>query len=218
MLCILRDTSIYKIPSLEQGDRSALTADLSRAAVVPHCAGLTGSVPLAQLVPIWCVLSLQDSSLLLHALEAASTPTRCPPPTSKGFRASPVAVFPPRLPRSSEEIFCLPYSYGQGSRGGKDSRKKRLAYSDLFWEVGSQEWQQRSCPAPTLVSRRFLSSISTELCRARAAAGGWDWVPQEGRKAGKCPLTSQETGKVFKKFKWMSVPPEISQKTYHAAF
>lgn len=35
-----------------------------------------------------------------------------------------------------------------------------------------------------------FSSLSTELCRGRAAAGGWDWNPQKGKKAGKCLLTS----------------------------
>lgn len=60
MFYILRDTSVYKIPSAEQGDGSALAADLSRADAVLHRAGLTGgrsvqprtgSVPLAPLVP-----------------------------------------------------------------------------------------------------------------------------------------------------------------------
>lgn len=181
----------------------------------------TGSVPLGQLVPPLICAPFPEGLLTASSCFRSSLNTREVSTTHwKGVQGGSGLVlllfFP--MPCTTAETSRLPYLHGQGSSGGKDSEKKRLAYFVLFWGVGNQVRRQRLCPAATHVSKRFLSSISTELCGVRAAAGGWDWIPQEGREAGKCLLTSQETGRVFKKLKWMSVPPEISQKTYHAAF
>lgn len=194
--------------------------------MVLHCTGLTGgssakhrtgSVALDELVPLWCMFCLQKDPLTAPLCFVSSLNTRKVSAThSQGVQGQGCCWSFPML-YTSEEISVFQLMW-PGQQKGKDGKKKWLAYFVLFWGVGSQVWQQRSCPAATLVSRRFLSSNSIELCGGRAAAGGWGWIPREGRKAGKCLLTSQETGRVFKKLKWMSVPPKISQKTYHAAF
>lgn len=81
---------------------------------------------------------------------------------------------------------------------GQQSGRKRLPYFVLFWGCGAKCDGRDGVLQLHLCQGDFCTSVSTVPCGGGAAAAGWDRVPQEGRKARKCLLTSQETGRVLK--------------------
>lgn len=218
-------TSFHEIPYVEQGD-GARWKGSSRCR---HLQGRPGSPPCwphrsqpTQNCPLlsWCpsdVCSPQkDSSLPLCALQAASTPVRCPPPTQREFRrvSGLVLVFSPHPELVRIFSVFLPYSYGQSSRGEGSVIRVSLLCPFLRGGKPSMTAEIMSC-SYTCVKEASQSALSCVEAELQLEAGT---VPQEGRKAGKYLLTSQETGRAFRKLKWMSVPPETSQKNIPCSF
>lgn len=211
MLFILQDTSVYKIPSFRTGPWDHTGSKHSYCRHLQFTHGSAPHWPWSRKVSqvqnqlcaphsdaplLMCALPPGALSLLpLHALEAALNLWRVHhPPTGEfgvGFRASAVALFPPYFALVRKFLSSILAWLGQWKGEGRWKEMVGLPSPFLLlWGAGSQGWWQRSCPAATLVSRRFLSSLGIELCRCRAAAGGWEWIPQGGRKAGNCLLTS----------------------------
>lgn len=81
---------------------------------------------------------------------------------------------------------------------GQQSGRKQLLYFVLFWGCGAKCDGRDGALQLHLCQGDFFTSVSTVPCGGRAAAAGGGRIPQEGRKAGKCLLTSQETGRALK--------------------
>lgn len=206
MLFILQDTSVYKIPSFRTGPWDHTGREHS------HCRHLQcthGSAPhwprrrkVSQVQNQLCAPQ-SDGPLLMCALSpgglltaspcfgSSLKPVKCSPSTYRGVWGGVwgpcCCCFPPYFALLTKFLSSILVWLGQWKGEGKQKEMAGLLSPFLR---GGKPRRMGPCPAATLVSRRFLSSLSTELCGGRAAAGGWDWIPQERRKAGKRLLTS----------------------------